>query len=83
LLCIVSQQGAKIEGSASLANDGREWRFTPKEPWLTGTYQLEVPDILEDLAGNSVGRPFEVDVFTSVQPPGKSATERLSFVVRE
>lgn len=83
LLSIVSQQGTKIEGISSLASAGREWRFTPNEPWMAGTHQLEVPDILEDLAGNSVGSPFEVDVFTSVQPPGKSATERLSFMARE
>ena len=83
LLTVASDKGSSTKGTASLTSEGREWRFSPKEPWLAGSYKLEVPDILEDLAGNSVGRPFEVDVFSSVQPPGKSATERLPFVVRE
>ena len=43
---------------------GREtrWRFTPERPGPPGDYQLLVDDELEDLAGNSIGRPFEVDV---------------------
>jgi hypothetical protein len=40
----------------------REWRFRPAAPWRAGPHQLLVDTLLEDLAGNSIGRPFEVDV---------------------
>ena len=37
------------------------WRFTPASPWRRGDYRLVVGTELEDLAGNSVAQPFEVD----------------------
>ncbi|MDP7205986.1 MAG: hypothetical protein QGH11_10470, partial [Pirellulaceae bacterium] len=42
-------------------------QLTPRARWRPGDYQLAVGVILEDLAGNSVARPFEVDV-TSETP---------------
>ena len=54
----------------------REWRFTPSEPWVEGTHELVVLAILEDLAGNRVNRPFEVDRFERVD--STSAAERYS-----
>ena len=35
--------------------------------WRAGPHLLLVDRALEDLAGNSVGRPFEVDVFGPVE----------------
>ena len=39
----------------------QRWRFTPVSPWREGAYRLVVGTELEDLAGNSVAQPFEVD----------------------
>ena len=39
------------------------WSFTPKAPWPAGTHQLVAFAMLEDLAGNRIGRAFEVDQF--------------------
>ena len=36
--------------------------FIPAEPWRPGEYQLLVDTVLEDLAGNHIGRPFDVDL---------------------
>ncbi len=37
------------------------WTFTPRAPWRPGEYQLVAAATLEDVAGNRIGRPFEVD----------------------
>lgn len=37
------------------------------------------PQVLEDLAGNSLGRRFEVDVFERVEDRALNVTESLSF----
>jgi hypothetical protein len=50
-----------LEGTSSLGAEEREWRFQPRDPWLPGRHELRFETLLEDLAGNSVGRPFEVD----------------------
>jgi hypothetical protein len=55
-----------VAGRATLANEEREWRFEPDRPWSPGRHALEVDAALEDLAGNKVGRPFDVDIFDRV-----------------
>ena len=52
-------------GSADVSNNESMWSFTPDEPWPAGTYKLETQTILEDVAGNSIARPFEVESSSS------------------
>ena len=35
------------------------WTFTPTGAWQAGHYNLVAFAMLEDLAGNRIGRPFE------------------------
>jgi len=51
-----------VEGQAALAEDGREWSFTPSEPWSGSTHTLVGDSWLEDLAGNTFERVFDDDV---------------------
>ena len=46
-----------------------------------GGYTLRAATILEDLAGNSLGRPFEVDVFDRVEDRSLNVSESLRFQV--
>lgn len=39
----------------------------PKGGWKSGTYQITIDTRLEDVSGNRVGEPFEVDVFKPVE----------------
>jgi hypothetical protein len=73
---------ARIAGESAVMDHGREWQFVPSEPWKAGEHHVETSDILEDLAGNSVGKPFEVDQFTGIDPPSAIKTVRLPFVIR-
>lgn len=67
-----------LEGKIKLAANDRVWQFTPDQPWSPGHYQLAIGVILEDHAGNSLERPFEVDITTdSVQ---KEDPDRVYFI---
>ena len=74
--------GAPVEGKASLEDQERRWNFVPSAPWHPGTYQLVVETTIEDLAGNNIGKPFDVDLFESVQRRVTNSTVRLPFEVR-
>jgi hypothetical protein len=49
-----------LDGHITVGKHEMDWSFRPATPWLGGTYRLEVDGTLEDLAGNSIERPFEV-----------------------
>jgi hypothetical protein len=52
-----------IQGEPRVEGQETVWAFVPREPWQPGQYDLVVLAVLEDLAGNRIGRPFEVDNF--------------------
>ena len=66
-----------------IASDGREWRFTPTDPWRAGNYQLLVLSIIEDAAGNRIDRPFEVDVFERVDKTPAPERHMMPFTIVE
>ena len=43
------------------------WSFRPTVPWTGGRYEIIALSILEDLAGNQIGRAFEVDRFDAIE----------------
>lgn len=54
--------GGPVRGSVAVAAQETGWRFTPAQPWAPGRYKVRVDPALEDLAGNRIGRPFDVDL---------------------
>ena len=71
-----------VEGKSALEDQERRWTFTPNSPWRRGPYTLVVPTTIEDLAGNNIGKPFEVDLFESLQRSLAGSSVKLSFDVR-
>jgi hypothetical protein len=59
----VERGGQALEGEIAIDAQETVWRFTPREPWRAGDYALVALAFLEDLAGNRIGRAFEVDNF--------------------
>lgn len=59
----VARAGAPLEGEISIEAAETRWRFTPRDAWAQGDYELVALAFLEDLAGNRIGRAFEVDNF--------------------
>jgi hypothetical protein len=82
VISVVDSQGQEFAGEIQIDRQEREWRFKPRANWLAGPYQLLVDTTLEDLAGNSIGRPFEVDLFDEVDTVVKRETVSIPFVVR-
>jgi len=74
--------GAPIEGDTALEDEERRWQFVPANPWRRGRYQLLVQTTIEDLAGNNIGKAFEVDLFEGVQRHATRSNVKLSFDVR-
>lgn len=76
-LAIRAPSGQIVPGDAHTGKDERGWSFEPEDPWPAGRYELVALSILEDLAGNQIGRPFEVDTFTRVENPEPTTAARV------
>jgi hypothetical protein len=83
LLWVTDDHGRKPAGTVAVTEKETVWQFTPEKAWEAGTYQLVADTRLEDLAGNSIARPFEVDVFHPVQREVKSETVKVLFDVKK
>ena len=60
-LKVVGPDGRVVPGQAVLDRDAAIWTFTPASASVAG-WSLRVHPDLEDLAGNSVRRPFDRDL---------------------
>jgi hypothetical protein len=54
--------GQTVSGKVAVSEKESRWSFTPAQEWRAGRHVLVVETTLEDSAGNSIGRPFEVDL---------------------
>jgi hypothetical protein len=82
MIQVTDQDGRLVPGEAGLTDSEREWSFAPAKPWPAGPHFLVVQTAIEDLAGNNIGKPFEVDLFEDVLPRIRNATISLAFEVR-
>ena len=73
--------GQTVAGGVTIADEEKRWQFTPHRPWQAGKYVLVVDKILEDLAGNSIGRPFEVDVLHPLEKQVQTELVNLPFQI--
>jgi hypothetical protein len=83
MLRVTDSTGSKLEGSTAIGNEEQQWSFQPQHPWSDGHYELIVDTALEDLAGNSIGHPFEIDVFHPVQSHAKAKTLAIPIEIRK
>lgn len=82
LLSVIGPDGQRVLGAAKVNARASRWEFVPEQPWRAGDYRLLIDAELEDLAGNSIGRPFEVDRFEKVEPAVPRSRE-LRFAIPE
>jgi hypothetical protein len=71
-----------LPGDVKIEAAEARWSFTPRAAWTAGTYQLTALAMLEDLAGNRIGRAFEVDTFTRVDSSPEPERTSIPFAVR-
>ena len=72
---------AGVPGEVEVDREERRWRFTPAAPWKRGAHALSIDAALEDLAGNKIGKLFDVDVFEKVDRKLKSRNVTLPFAI--
>jgi hypothetical protein len=79
MIAVQDGKGKVLSGQVSIVREETCWRFTPKSPWGVGEYRLVVGTDLEDVAGNSIARPFEVDVTGPISARVTTETVALPF----
>ena len=72
----------RVAGAIAVDRQEWQWRFTPAAAWTSGAYRLIVDTGLEDLAGNKIGQPFDIDVFDSVTEHLTTTTVDVPFTVK-
>lgn len=75
----VFRDGKTISGRVRISDHERRWQFIPDTPWIPGDYAIVVETILEDLAGNNLKKPFEVDLLQRLDRANVPETESLPF----
>jgi hypothetical protein len=78
----VRRDGRPVNGEVRVDAHETRWTLTPSEAWRPGRYELVALSILEDLAGNRIGRAFEVDTLARAVPESDPAETAIPFVVR-
>jgi hypothetical protein len=79
LITVQNAEGKVLPGQVSIVREETRWRFTPRRRWGAGDYRLVVGTDLEDVAGNSVARPFEVDAAGPISVQVRTETVVLPF----
>jgi hypothetical protein len=78
----VTLNGQPVDGDIGIEPGETRWTFTPTDPWRAGPYHLLALDILEDPAGNQIGRAFEVSNSGAVDKGPAPKTITLPFNVK-
>ena len=79
VLQVVGPGRNPVPGAIEVSKQERLWCFKPDQPWSAGEFYLSISTALEDLAGNRIGRPFDVDVFEQVEERIVDKRIRLPF----
>ena len=79
---VSGESGGFVKGETALEDQERRWTFVPSNAWRRGPYKLVIQTTIEDLAGNNIGKPFDVDLFEGVQKTLTTSTVKLAFEVR-
>ena len=78
----VSRGVTPVPGDVQIGAGETRWEFVPRTDWERGPYVLTVQPILEDLAGNRIGRAFEVLSRGDSLPVESGVPVSVPFIVR-
>ena len=62
-----------------VSSSGKRWSAVPEKDWTSGRHELRADPLLEDLAGNNLKQPFEVDVQAA---PVAEALLNRDFIIK-
>ena len=82
LIHVTDRTGRAVPGTAFLTERERVWIFLPVQSWSSGAYTLVVETTIEDLAGNNIGKPFEVELNAPTPRRTEPGVVKLPFELR-
>jgi hypothetical protein len=82
VITVMGEGDQLVTGAIEVSDNETRWSFRPDSSWVARSYELVVQTNIEDLAGNSIACPFEVDLFRSVETRVKRDFVRLPFEVK-
>lgn len=65
---VVLRGKTRVPGDVKVLEGERDWTFAPEKAWEAGDYVVQVPTRIEDLAGNNVGKPFDMNLEEGSRP---------------
>lgn len=71
MLRVVDAAGRDVKGTITVGPEERSWSFRPALPWQSQDHVIHIDGELEDLAGNTPLKPFDVDLTKPLPKPGK------------
>lgn len=80
-LIAIHDGSGPVAGTACVTESDTHFRFIPEAPWRPGPHSVVVSTVLEDPSGNSIERPFEVDLFQVDPPQAASRTVVIGFEI--
>jgi hypothetical protein len=78
---VVNVSGKAVAGHIDIADNERSWRLTPAQPWLDGRHQLQIHSELEDISGNNIRAPFDLDTRSDMGISTKNPVT-VTFIVK-
>lgn len=75
----VNDGAKRVKGRIQVTRNETQWMFIPESPWSAEEFLLKVDTALEDVAGNRVGKPFDVDVFDPITTKITRQYESIAF----
>jgi hypothetical protein len=82
VISVAYASGKILSGTSDLSDNEKRWQFVPQQPWQKGAYQLRVQNTIEDLAGNNIGKSFEMDLAEGTKRRFTNAIVSLAFEAR-
>jgi hypothetical protein len=76
---VETSDGQSVAGTTVIGAGERRWSFVPTDAWAARDYRIVVLSILEDVAGNQVDHPFEVDLFEKVDSTAQPTRYTIPF----
>jgi hypothetical protein len=77
----ISREGVRIAGKVVLEDSETRFRFTPDSGWKSGAHEIVVDGVIEDLAGNRLGKVFDVDTSDPTQSTNATPSATIAFDV--
>ena len=81
-LTVQAPDGTPMPGDVVVGPQELTWSFTPRSAWTAGNYNIVALGMLEDIAGNPIGRVFNVDQFNRMNQANESEKTLIPVLIR-